>query len=210
LFLIRTKKLIRYFTWGSFYPSYAIKTCVALKKYLLALVGIHLVLLISGILQSCCSDEYRIINEGYLRATEDTGDEQDPISEVEVIRGPFTLIADFETEIVSRPSLSFVSSAYALSCDRPILNLIEEESIVLTIDRSVIWNGDTLEPNTNLLELQDAGIDLPAAYPGLVEFAFSSSFFDQIEWIEPAYTFVFSALTNDGVQLDARLTLPVE
>ncbi len=182
-----------------------------MKKTLTVFLAIHAFLFSASIFQSCCRQEYRIHEEGgYLRAMYYYDDEMSAPVEVEVIQAPFKLIAEFGTEVVQVPSVQWLSSAYALKCDYPIVNLIEEESIVLTLSESFVWNGDTLAANTDLLQLEDAGIELPAAYPGTVEFDFTKQFFDQVTWISEAYTFQFSALTNDGVQLDASLTLPVE
>lgn len=176
-------------------------------KILYTLKVIHL-LILTGLLHSCCEEDYLITTAGEMNAWETT--EDNSRNYIDTIRREFTLEVHFIEELVlNDQNFNLFPAAMALTCSENVLNPLDEESMKLSLNKMLIYNGDTLDENYNLLEIDTAEIKLSYMY-GWIDMKFTHSFFDKIEIDNGDCTFKFNAMTSDEVELKVDNVLYIE
>ena len=180
-------------------------------KYKL-LFGIHILILLTTILQSCCEEELIITDEGSMTAWELYKTDGGGIGrkEISTITGDFIIGAYFREETSWIDNISLINRCYATSCKETRLNSIDEESLVISIDKGFVLNGDSIQPEINLLELENSGITILSITGGWIEFRFTETFFSNTTLENDDYKFYFIGKTNDNVKLNSEITLRIE
>lgn len=129
---------------------------------------------------------------------------------IDTIQGQFILEAYFiEQLVLNNRGNNFFPTAMATSCAETVLNSVDEESMTLGINKTIIHNGDTLQENYNLLEIDTTDLKLSVMY-GWIDMKFTHSFFDKIEIDNGDCTFKFNAMTSDEVELKVDNVLYIE
>ncbi|MCF8307945.1 MAG: hypothetical protein K9I68_02955 [Bacteroidales bacterium] len=177
-------------------------------KIIKILTGLSLIIAGIIILHSCCEEEYIITSNGEMSAWELT-DYKGRVS-IDTIRGEFILGAHFSEQLVlnSRNNL-FIKSAMATTCKETFLNKVLENSMKLTIDKSLFYDGDTLQTGYNLLSLDTSDIKLNVVY-GWIDMRFTETFFEKTSIENGKCMFNFNAETNDSTQLSTEIELFID
>jgi hypothetical protein len=181
-----------------------------MKTKIKALFGLYGFIFLTGLIQGCCKEEFRITSSGNMMAWEISETDNGGIGRKEIseIHGDFILGAYFEEEIASLNNFSFISSSYATSCKETRLNHVDESTFDLSIDKGFILNGDSVQANINLLQLEDSGI-VPSVVAGLIEFRFTDEFFSRTILESGNYRFKFRGSTDDNVTLSSDIHLTI-
>lgn len=175
-----------------------------------ALFGLYALIFLSAVVQSCCEENLLITSDGYMSAwetveTEDgTGTSR---NQIYTVTGEFQLYVDFHKKQVAANQYSFIGSAYATTCRENMLNSIDESSLFLAVDQSFVLNDDIIPPHTNLLDLQNSGIEETVNAEGWIYFNFTEDFFNSAILQNGDYTFSFEGRTSDNTELVSEMEL---
>ena len=167
----------------------------------------------SFILESCCTETYRIIGGGTIEVYD-----VDPINSfdlmpIDTIRNSFYLAIKFETELSSNlQDFSLMNTAYAVSCDYEIDNPIDRANIKLTCDNSFELGNDTIEANTDFA--QNAMLNFTFyGYPGIeghLIIEFPKAFIDQAVFQKEEYTFKVEGTTTDDIDVESEVRIQMD
>lgn len=175
-----------------------------------ALIGLYGLIFLSAIAQSCCEENLLITSEGYMSAWQWIETENgSSTATIDTITGAFYLDASFHQKLVAANNYGLMGSAHAMSCRENMLNTIDENSLFLAIDQSFVLNGDTIPQNSNLLDLEESGIEWNVNDFGSVKFHFTEDFFNRAALQNGDYTFMFVGRTSDNTQLALESELAV-
>lgn len=170
-----------------------------------ALLGVYVLILAGGLIQSCCEEEFIITGGGELIAYDSLG------LDVDTVRGEFTLSAQFNVEQTIASSMldDLSKNAYATSCAVVYRNSLAENSFTLTLDKSFIYQGDTIASGENLLLLDHIipRFETGSLSSASASFQFMESFFEDAEFAPGFYTFMVDGSTTDDVQLNNTIEL---
>ncbi len=188
------------------------------SKRIKALLGLYALILLSAFVNGCCKGEYRLTGFEYVSASVSVTEPDSTVvvSDVTKVSGEFMITAFLQLQLASTNTMSLMNSSYAFSCELPTINPIVNSSVVISMDRSFILNGDSIEANTNLLVLENSGIiqdDIMRGYPidrGPIDFYFSELFFTNSILENGEYTFTISALTEEGAKFESDIELEFE
>lgn len=175
------------------------------------LLGVYGLILLSGLIQSCCEEEITITSFGSMEAWrlyEDENGYMDRES-ISTVTGEFILGTYFVEEISSLNNVSLMSSSYALSCKETRINSVDKSSLDLSMNKGFVLNGDSVLANTNLLEIENLGVELQDMAGGNIEFRFTESFFSNTTLENGSYIFKFNGSTDDNVQLTSEMSLEI-
>jgi hypothetical protein len=169
-----------------------------------ALLGVYVLILAGGLIQSCCEEEFAIKGQGNMRALfVNSNGGWSPHGDT--IRSPFILSTGFQSEYVRQVSIgSVMSSAYAFSCGTIFLNELDSETLVLTVDKSFLLGNDTVPAFQNLLPVEGLEKEVTPEW-GNVFVTFSKEFLDQAKFDHGIHTFKMTGTTTDGIDLQAEL-----
>lgn len=157
-----------------------------------------------GLIQSCCTQNYRIEGEGKLVANYFLATQ--PL-ESDTIEGPFFVRGEFHTAFVSAAnSIGLISSAYATSCESIYLNTLDKKSFQLTVDRTVIYETDTISPGENLLALTALERTINES-SGWYRAEFNEGFIKKSHFQDGYHTFTMTGQTTDSIALEAQITV---
>lgn len=172
-----------------------------------ALFGLYLIILSSALLQACCKEELRYDSIDYLEAFNQAADSSLGGPDT-LITGPFYIQAYFHPEQVAELISSLVNTSYATSCDEVYLNEINQSTMSLSVNKPLLlMAGDSLKAGFNVLA---TGLVQTSQWPtthGAAKFEFNEIFFEITTFKNEEYTFTFSVMTNDGIQLSRELVL---
>lgn len=163
--------------------------------------------ILSCIIPGCCEEEYTITSVGNMQAYKLFGDGGTDRVPIITVTGDFILGIYFEERMSGLNTVSFINSSYAHSCKETRLNAIENASLNLSLDKEFVLNGDTVMAHTNLLDIENSGIERRSLVNGMVEFQFTNSFFSNATLENGDYLFSFDGMTDDDVHLTSELTL---
>lgn len=169
-----------------------------------ALLALYAFFLMTSVIQSCCTETYRIGAKNYI-SIYDLQDNSELRSDT--VRRPFILNAMFEAEWVSAYRDNGLSNqAYATSCKNVFLNTLDKESFSLTLNKSFVFQTDTILAGTNILDFEQILTKFDVQY-GLVYITFPETFLNQSDFDEAQYNFKISGQTSDGLDLESNIEL---
>lgn len=161
--------------------------------------GLTLFFIVGGIgLYSCCKEVYRYTGESTMQIFPAAKH----IAEIDTVRGPFDLAVHIGYESMARAaSLSFSSTAYAMTCATEFQNLFDSTTARLTLDRPFAVGGDTVFAGTDITPYF-----LRRAHADPYEFAycyyqFSSDHLASARFDTGWHTFTFEGRLSDGAML---------
>jgi len=156
-----------------------------------------LLFLFSVIIYSCCREEITITGSGELAIiTLETG------HEIDTIRGPFGLRYSAEHIIAVAAVSEFLPTAHATSCEPTVVNPFVDEKFSLQVNRTLLYEGDTIWPGTNLLNVLEMG-------PSFLHWPYRDFNFDQnvigkTHLENGSITFTLNGETEDGLMLEVE------
>ena len=185
------------------------------SKRLKALLGLYALILISALVNGCCKGEYRLTGFDYVTATERVieSDSTERYLDITKVTGELTITASLQVHIASNNNVSLMGSSYAFSCNLPTINPLVDSSLVISMDRGFVLNGDTIQANINLLTLKNSGIiQQQFMYgrnldKGPIEFFFTEEFFTNSILANGDYVFTINASTEDGQKFKSDIEL---
>ena len=170
----------------------------------------YLLITTSALIQSCCQEDFKITSQANVNAWElyqsENGIGRRQISKV---KGDFILSIYFQEQLVSLGNFSLMSNCSALTCKETYQNSIDEKSLNLSLNRDIVLNGDSIPSNTNLLKIDNSGLNLHDLAAGWIEFRFTDEFFQKVKMENGYYTFIFNGKTTDEVVLNAEIIMEV-
>ncbi|UII20531.1 hypothetical protein [Fulvivirga ligni] len=161
--------------------------------------------LLSAIVTACCKETYRIVGGGVITARNLQTGEIFEESTIGVIKNPFRI--DWEIETTNLSGLNLIQSTYASSCDQNYENDWDITSFKVTTDREFILNGNTIQPGSNLIEIDE--LVHTRTYFG-ASVTFDEQFLNNTEFSDQIYEFKFEMKTTDGLKLEKLIKLKFE
>jgi len=158
------------------------------------------------IIQSCCSDTYRIIGNGEMKVYE-----IGTIAALDTVRTPFSLSAEFDVELISAivPN-GFINSAYATSCEQNFVNKLDRSTIEITCDKSFEYDGETYPANENFKDIGALQIETFEFYGASLSITFNQAFINDAIFATGDHTFTVQISTDNDLTLINEVTTYID
>jgi len=168
-------------------------------------------ILLSVINYSCCPEQiFQIRSFRSLTLFElNTQSSQDSAA---LITDEFVLQAEFSDISIASTytSFNFITSAFATSCDNDtFLNRLNEESLIISLDKDFIYDGNTIAANSNLVEITEIADNIDIFYD-TVSVKFLNDFLNKSQFENQEYTFTLSIETTDDLQFEKQISTTIE
>ncbi len=166
-----------------------------------ALLALYVFIMAMGFVQSCCEEDYRITAMDGLFAEDSLG------VQIDTVTGAFYLNGNFNIEMTTASILTrgLGNSAYATSCKETFINGLAENSFELVLNKSFLFEGDTVDAGENILLLEHINQNFN---PGTRVFIdFTEAFFQNAQFENGNYTFTLNGRTTDDVVLSSSIEL---
>lgn len=168
-----------------------------------ALALLYSFIFISALIQSCCTNTYKIGSTSTIEAFY----QNEFNMPLDTAKKAFVIEARFEAErTVAVSSSGIVSQATATSCAQNFLNTLDSESFKLTLDREFEFDSTKIAVGDNLLDLPGIETEFNVEW-GHVSINISEEFTNNSIVSQGDYLFLIKGETSDGVQLEAALNL---
>ncbi|WP_378181956.1 hypothetical protein [Aquimarina sp. SS2-1] len=180
-----------------------------MKKKIITTVKLYVAFtLVSVIAYSCCPEQTFQLQsfeslEIFQLATQDI---QDPVT---TVTDEFTLLARFgeNTFTTATIDFNFITSAFATSCDNDtFLNRLNEESLVVSLDKEFIYDGNTIPANSNLIDITEIANKTEVFYD-LIQITFLNDFLEKSQFENQEYTFTLYVETTDGFEFEKQVSV---
>lgn len=168
-------------------------------KNLSKAVSFYLLLMTTAVvIQSCCSDTYRIIGNGVMSVYE-----FGTIEELDTVRTPFVLSTEFDVELISSLAPNgLINGAYATSCEQTFVNSLDASSFKITCDKSFEFNGETYDANENFKDLGTLQIETFEFYGASITITFNQAFLNDATFQQGDHTFSIEITTSNDLVLE--------
>ncbi len=168
-------------------------------------------ILLSAVSYSCCPEQiFQIQSFESLELFElNNQSSQDSAT---VITDEFTLYAKFSENNSTAANINFnlITSAFATSCDNDtFLNQLNEESLVITLDKDFIYDGNTITANSNLAEITEIANNIDFFYD-IISVNFLNELLDKSQFKNQEYTFTLSIGTTDDLQFEKQISTTID
>ena len=174
-----------------------------MKKLQKAFLLYFSLIVISVIIQGCCTNTYTIIGEGTLRAY--SVDER--YIPVDTISGEFILRNEYETRFSGLENFSIISSTMATTCAEEFTNKLETQSVKITCDQDFVFDGNTISADSDFSSFEELKIDFQQFGNNTLEVHFQQSFIDKVNFENQEYTFTISSKTDNGLDFENQVTI---
>ncbi len=158
-------------------------------------------------IQSCCLGDHQITDSGAIVINE--GLLLGPEFPVDTISGPFSVVLEPGLTLSDNfQDLGIVNSAYAITCDNPIENRIDLNTVELTLDKAITLDGAQIPGGTTLIGRQGVTI-MDGDYSGMgfrLTVQFDQSFLDNVVFDSNRYDFTLKMSTDDQVDLEGTVS----
>lgn len=141
------------------------------KKSIFRTIGLYVFMILISVVQTACCDdeELMIVGNGSLLVYHNDVQGSNPKDSTSLVDREFRLTAAFLVENLAFVNSSgFIQGGYAASCDRIKLNKLDEESIVITLDKDFLYRDETISAGTNLVDLEMINPRFGFSYGGVV------------------------------------------
>ncbi|WP_299312292.1 hypothetical protein [uncultured Aquimarina sp.] len=168
-------------------------------------------ILLSVISYSCCPEQIFQIRS-FESLTLFELNSQSPQVSATIITDEFVLDAIFSPSNSTAANINFnlITSSYATSCDNDtFLNRLNEETLIVSLDKDFIYNGNTITANSNLAEITEIAHNINFLYD-IVSVNFLNEFLDKSQFENQEYTFTLSIETTDGLQFEKQISTTIE
>ena len=163
------------------------------KRILHLSIIITLYFTMSVVFCSCCKDNYyRIKSVDLIEAIQYT----QGYSSVDSITQEFFIRVYNNLEYLAYSQLSIINEAYALSCEKTIVNPIDISSVNIQLDKTFIFEDSTIVEGSPIQNLDGFIID---SYDGSLDLHFSQLFMDNAIFEEELYQYSISWMTFDTI-----------
>ncbi len=183
-----------------------------MKKNLNTFIKVYVsFILLSVVSYSCCPEQiFQIQSFESLKLLElNSHSSQDSAI---MLTDEFFLYAEFsDTKIASTNiHLDIITSAYATSCDNDtFLNQLNQESLIIRLDKDFIYDGNTITANSNLVEIAEIDTNIDFFYD-TISVNFLNEFLEKSQFENQEYTFTLSIETTDDLQFEKRITTTID
>ncbi|MFK7772182.1 MAG: hypothetical protein AB8F94_08580 [Saprospiraceae bacterium] len=160
-------------------------------------------LIISVIIQGCCTNTYTIIGNGTLRAYS----MEEEFTPIDTISGAFILRNEYETRFSGLEDFSLISSAMATSCAEDFTNKIETESVTITCNQDFIFDGITISAGADFSNLEELKMNFQQFGLNFLELHFQESFMSKAIFENQEYTFTVTSKTDNSLDLENQVTI---
>jgi hypothetical protein len=165
--------------------------------------------ILSLITYACCEEQnFRISGTAFHKTYDANTAQIFEMGTTALITGPFNVnIYQQADGVLALHNLSFGTTAYATSCPENYLNYMQEESLELSFHKSIVYNGDTLAPGSNLRNLE--GLKFEIFWSDLSIY-FTDSLMQQLSFDDGPYQLTISIKTDDGLDLRSQINMEFE
>lgn len=173
-------------------------------RKLKSLVFIYILLLtLSVIVYSCCSEKLQII------AIDRVFVQDDEFRELDSIHGEFTFQLHFRDQTVASLSdLSLINGAYATSCDYTYVNELLLSSLEIYCDQDIVHYNDTVFSGTDLITMNTLNSGYKSSsFGNFVTVGVSRFFLKNAKFEKGPHLFNFKIKTSDSKQLEGNVSL---
>ena len=177
-------------------------------KKLKQLVLFYVLIFSSAIfIQSCCLGDHNITDSGTISIIDGLLIESEV--PLDTITGPFNVVLEPGLTLSDNfQDLSLLNSSYAVTCDNPIENRIDLNTVELTLDKAISLDGVQIPEDTNLIGRQGVSFidgDYSGAFLQLTV-QFDQSFMDNAVFDSSQYDFTLKMSTDDGVDIEGTVS----
>lgn len=179
-----------------------------MKRGTLLLFGSLIFAVSLTIFQSCGRwfvSEFTICDISFSGSAFDSSDSTDLITfEEEVV---FYIQGIAGEAICSRPAISFMNGAYATTICHTYLNELMESSFELSLGRPIVFMGDTIAAEVDLLSVPELESRMEIAILPDCKFYRASILFPEelltdLEFLQGEYPVMFRCETTDGISFE--------
>lgn len=118
----------------------------------------------------------------------------------DTITTTFSFYTAFNIEYLTQYSFQLLTNAYAFQpCPREIVNPIDPNSIKIILDQDLIFDGDTLQQGTSILDLEGAITENYIDYDDGLAFNFDSLFISKANFEKDWYIFILTMTNFDTI-----------
>ena len=173
-----------------------------MKKVSKAVFFYAALLLFSVAIQSCCTQNYKIIGNGDFTAR--TLD----YAIIDTITSEFMLSAIFESEDIGMlDDFSIIQTSFATSCEYSYANFIDLSTLEISCNKDFVIDGVTIISGTNFIVDEDLGVTY-SEYSGTeLDIIFTQAFLDRVVFEKENYTFKINTSTDDGLEIENEVSL---
>ncbi len=167
-------------------------------------------ILLSAVSYSCCPEQiFQIQSFESLELFElNNQSSQDSAT----ITDEFTLYAKFSENNATAANINFnfITSAFATSCDNDtFLNQLNEGSLIISLDKDFIYDGNTITANSNLAEITEIANNIDFFYD-IISVNFLNKFLAKSQFEKQEYTFTLSIETSDNLQFEKQISTTID
>ncbi|MDH7445293.1 hypothetical protein [Aquimarina sp. 2201CG14-23] len=163
-------------------------------------------ILLSVIAYSCCPEQIFQIRS-FKSLTLFQLNNPAPQDSATIITDEFVLDAIFSSNDAISANINFnlITSTYATSCDNDtFINRLNEESLIVSLDKDFIYDGNTISANSNLAEITEIADNINFFYD-IISINFLNEFLDKSQFENEEYTFTLYIETTDGLQFEKEV-----
>lgn len=167
--------------------------------------------LLSAVSYSCCPEQiFQIRSFDRLSVYELTTETSS--GPATVVTDEFFILAIFSPNTTTsfNVNFDFTAKAYAaIDCfNDTFLNRLNEESLIVSLDKDFVFDGETITADSNLTEIKEIKNNLAFSYDN-VDVYFLNEFLEKAQFENQEYTFTVYIETTDGLQLEKQVSVTI-
>ena len=120
---------------------------------------------------------------------------------------PFSMLVWMEVEFAATyTNPTFMSSAWATSCDDTYINTLEPGTVMVSCDRDFVYDGALIAAGSDLTDIENLAIIVDAES---VTVSATEAFMELVDFTNGQHTFSISINTSDGLDLVSEGTVEI-
>ncbi len=176
-----------------------------MKKVIRAIFFCTSLISISVIIQSCCTDKYKIIGNGTIQILDTS-----TFTNVDTIRAPFSINMLFESEIAGLFQTGLIQSAYATSCEYVFENPADLNTFEIKSNKGFTYDGQMIEADSDFSNLSNLRVEVFDYFGGELQVHFNQAFLDLTIFDQDDFTFSIKIKTEDDLELSNDVSVFIE
>lgn len=175
------------------------------RIYQLSMI-VLLITISSIIIQSCCTENFKIIGKGNIGAYYDYFNER---NRTDTVDRAISIHWHLEYRIASLNDFGLIRSCYATSCAEAFDNELIESTLEISCDKDFEYNGNTIDHDSNFIGIDELELFFIKTY-GSVEIVFTEDFLNKTNFDASDYVFTVKIHTTDEKEFIHSLRLHMD
>jgi len=157
-------------------------------------------LVVAVVFNSCCPgiNYYRLTGDVYMQAYKTPEEGNYDWTPIDTVRSTFHITAQFEREFLEYANYEWEAfpKVYATSCEEAVVNPLDAESLIFSIDKSFYFDTIKVDPNTPIQNF--TGLHKSVS-PDYIAFYFQEEFMDKAVFDTGQYVFTIQVMNFDSI-----------